>query len=54
MNFDSAENIDVNFFKIQEDFTYENYVNIDDKYGVETESIATVCRTFAVFQNKMC
>jgi len=31
VNFDSEENIDLNFFKIQEDFTYQNYINIDDR-----------------------
>jgi len=41
VNFDSEENIDVNFFKIQEDFTYQNYINIDDRYGLE---ICVPCR----------
>lgn len=48
MNFDSEEIIDVNFFKIQEDFSYQNDINIYDKYGSKCASPAAVSRTLAV------
>ncbi|MDC0477006.1 hypothetical protein OAN83_04335, partial [Alphaproteobacteria bacterium] len=33
INFVSEENIDVKFFKIQEDFTHQNYMNVDEREG---------------------